>query len=282
MREQSCSILCLDMVLYLSACRKLERPISQRLVNVPLGAADLSTTAALLTFWQTPVRGCALQPLLDVLMFSRSLARIMGWRGQFMLYGYYLASALGLRALSPPLALITAQETSLSGAFRSAHQVYFLSLAAAPLAYPLWLWKCLICCRAPLASLSAPSFRIMPSRGCKRVSPSSCKDPCRACQPAMRLKAGEPRAVVQRLVSNAEEVAFNDPPGGAAERLILNQHLSRLIRHSRLSALQRFFQQVPACIRLLPACSCLQQDAMPPPWLYLAGPARPFGSEPGA
>ena len=64
-----------------------------------------------------------LQPLLDVLMFSRSLARIMGWRGQFVLYAYYLASALGLRALSPPLALITAQETGLSGAFRAAHQV---------------------------------------------------------------------------------------------------------------------------------------------------------------
>ena len=31
-------------------------------------------------------------------------------------------SALALRALSPPLALMTAQETALSGAFRSAHQ----------------------------------------------------------------------------------------------------------------------------------------------------------------
>lgn len=109
------------------------------------------------------------KPLLDVLMFSRSLARIMGWKGQFVLYAYYLASALGLRAMSPPLALITAQETGLSGAFRAAHQ---------------------------------------------------------------------------RLVANAEEVAFNDPPGGAAERLILNSHLQRLLRHARLSALQRFFQQV--------------------------------------
>jgi len=31
-------------------------------------------------------------------------------------------SALALRALSPPLALMTAQETALSGAFRNAHQ----------------------------------------------------------------------------------------------------------------------------------------------------------------
>ena len=71
---------------------------------------------------------------------------------RFLLYGYYIASAFVLRALSPPLALMTAQETGLSGAFRHAHQ---------------------------------------------------------------------------RLVTNAEEVAFNDPPSGAAEQMILNQHLFR-------------------------------------------------------
>ena len=49
---------------------------------------------------------------------------------------------------------------------------------------------------------------------------------------------------VQRLVAHAEEVAYNDPPSGTAEQLILNQHLSRLLRHNRLSAFQRFVQQV--------------------------------------
>jgi hypothetical protein len=48
------------------------------------------------------------------------------------------------------------------------------------------------------------------------------------------------------LVAHAEEVAFNDPPGGAAEQLILNQHLQRLITFSRLSSFQRFLQQVRA------------------------------------
>ncbi|KDD75785.1 hypothetical protein H632_c500p0, partial [Helicosporidium sp. ATCC 50920] len=43
---------------------------------------------------------------------------------------------------------------------------------------------------------------------------------------------------------SAEEVAFNDPPAGAAERMILNQHLWRLVRHARLSAFQVFVQQV--------------------------------------
>ncbi len=42
----------------------------------------------------------------------------------------------------------------------------------------------------------------------------------------------------------SEEVAFNDPPAGAAEQLILNQHLRRLLRYTGLSALQRGLQQV--------------------------------------
>ena len=42
----------------------------------------------------------------------------------------------------------------------------------------------------------------------------------------------------------SEEVAFNDPPAGMAEQMILNGHLSRLLRHSRLTALQQFVQQV--------------------------------------
>ena len=68
------------------------------------------------------------KPLLDVALFTRSLAKSMGYRTQLALYAYYLASAALLRALSPPLALMTAQETGLVGAFRSAHQVSNLPL----------------------------------------------------------------------------------------------------------------------------------------------------------
>ncbi|KAL3151953.1 hypothetical protein ABBQ32_001078 [Trebouxia sp. C0010 RCD-2024] len=109
------------------------------------------------------------KPLLDVILFTRSLSRSMGYKGQLGLYLYYLISAGALRQLSPPLALMTAQESSLSGGFRAAHQ---------------------------------------------------------------------------RLVAHAEEVAYNDPPSGASEQLILNQHLYRLLRHNKLSAFQRFVQQV--------------------------------------
>ena len=93
----------------------------------------------------------------------------MGYKGQFGLYGYYIAVAYLLRAMAPPLAQMVAQESALSGSFRAAHQ---------------------------------------------------------------------------RLVAHAEEVAFNDPPAGAAEHLVLNQHLRRMVKYSRLSAFQRFLQQV--------------------------------------
>ncbi|KAF8072505.1 abcD2 [Scenedesmus sp. PABB004] len=109
------------------------------------------------------------KPLLDVVLFTRSLARVMGYKSQLSLYAYYVAVAWLLRALAPPLASMTAQESALVGSFRAAHQ---------------------------------------------------------------------------RLVAHAEEVAFNDPPGGAAEQLVLNQHLARLITFSRLSSFQRFLQQI--------------------------------------
>lgn len=109
------------------------------------------------------------KPLLDVLLFTRSLSHVMGYKGQVALYLYYIGVAYMLRAIAPPMAAMTAQESALVGAFRAAHQ---------------------------------------------------------------------------RLVAHAEEVAFNDPPAGAAEQLILNQHLQRLITFTRLSSFQRFMQQI--------------------------------------
>ncbi|MEW5301617.1 MAG: hypothetical protein WDW36_004466 [Sanguina aurantia] len=109
------------------------------------------------------------KPLLDVILHTRSLSRVMGYQSQFALYAYYVVAAYLLRSISPPLAQMTAQEASLSGSFRAAHQ---------------------------------------------------------------------------RLVTNAEEVAFNDPPSGAAEQLVLNQHLRKLVDYSKLSAVQRGLQQI--------------------------------------
>mmetsp|Transcript_29019 Transcript_29019/g.81751 ORF Transcript_29019/g.81751 Transcript_29019/m.81751 type:complete len:694 (-) Transcript_29019:246-2327(-) len=109
------------------------------------------------------------KPLLDVILFTRTLSKNMGYRAQFALYSYYFAAGALLKATAPPLARMVAQESALTGSFRAAHQ---------------------------------------------------------------------------RLVTHAEEVAFNDPPAGATEEMILNQHHSRLVRYSQLSSLQRFFQQI--------------------------------------
>ncbi len=53
-----------------------------------------------------------------MVLFTRSLSRTMGYRGQLALYGYYVAVAYLLRAISPPLSSMMAQEAALSGAFR--------------------------------------------------------------------------------------------------------------------------------------------------------------------
>eukprot|EP00878_Enallax_costatus_P009700 GHUV01010132.1.p1 GENE.GHUV01010132.1~~GHUV01010132.1.p1 ORF type:complete len:280 (+),score=62.89 GHUV01010132.1:325-1164(+) len=58
------------------------------------------------------------KPLLDVLLFTHSLSRVMGYKGQLGLYGYYVVVAWLLRALAPPLAQMTAQESALVGSFR--------------------------------------------------------------------------------------------------------------------------------------------------------------------
>ncbi|CAD7698307.1 unnamed protein product [Ostreobium quekettii] len=131
-----------------------------------------------------------LKPLLDVVLFTRALAPVMGYQTQLGLYLYYVCTALILRSTSPPLAMMVAQESGLAGSFRSAHQ---------------------------------------------------------------------------RLVANAEEVAYNDPPGGATEQLVLNQHLHRLLRYTELSAFQRFVYKMTEgyLVKYFASCITLLVYAVP-------------------
>ena len=62
-----------------------------------------------------------LKPFLDVVLFTRSLSRVMGYKTQATLYGYFSFVALTLKAISPPLSLMHAQESGLSGNLRGAH-----------------------------------------------------------------------------------------------------------------------------------------------------------------
>lgn len=61
------------------------------------------------------------KPLLDVIVFSRSLAHIIGYRGQLGLYLYFVLIGGLLRRVSPPLGKMTAEFSSLSADLRSAH-----------------------------------------------------------------------------------------------------------------------------------------------------------------
>lgn len=61
------------------------------------------------------------KPLLDVIIFSRSLARIIGYKGQLGLYAYFVFVGAFLRAISPPLGKMTAEYASLSADLRTAH-----------------------------------------------------------------------------------------------------------------------------------------------------------------
>lgn len=108
------------------------------------------------------------KPLLDVIVFSRSLSRIIGYKGQMGLYLYFVFVGVFLRRVSPPLGKMTAEFASLSADLRKSHA---------------------------------------------------------------------------RIASSAEEVAFNDPPSGRAEMMLLNSRLNRMMRHSQLTVSQRFIQQ---------------------------------------
>lgn len=61
------------------------------------------------------------KPLLDVMVFSRSLAQIIGYKGQVALYVYFVLVGGLLRRVSPPLGKMTAEFSSLSADLRSAH-----------------------------------------------------------------------------------------------------------------------------------------------------------------
>ncbi|KAL4452337.1 hypothetical protein ABPG75_007999 [Micractinium tetrahymenae] len=180
------------------------------------------------------------KPLLDVILFTRSLSRVMGYKRQFALYGYYLLAAQVLRAASPPLALMTAQETALGGSFRAAHQRLVAHAEEVAVSACLPLPSCTggvdllvlvrpaACCLAVLASLECqpltpPIWLLLPASNL--IPPPPC--------PALPCPA--PPCPCNKQ--------FNDPPAGMSEQMILNQHLYRLLRHSRLSAFMQFVQQ---------------------------------------
>jgi ABC-type uncharacterized transport system fused permease/ATPase subunit len=59
------------------------------------------------------------KPLLDIILFSRKLAEIMGWSGPLVVIAWYLLSALLLKVISPPFGKLIAGEQRLEGEYRA-------------------------------------------------------------------------------------------------------------------------------------------------------------------
>lgn len=62
------------------------------------------------------------KPVLDVVLFTRKLSKVLGFKGPLLMYGYYVLTSLLLRSVIPPFPKLYARESELEGNFRSAHQ----------------------------------------------------------------------------------------------------------------------------------------------------------------
>jgi len=61
------------------------------------------------------------KPLLDVILCTQTMAASLGYKGPLMMYSYFVVSSAVLRATSPPLAKLTAQQQGVEGDFRRCH-----------------------------------------------------------------------------------------------------------------------------------------------------------------
>lgn len=61
------------------------------------------------------------KPVLDIFLFSRKLAELVGWEGPLLVVGWYFISGVLIRLISPPFGKLTAIEQKLEGEYRSKH-----------------------------------------------------------------------------------------------------------------------------------------------------------------
>lgn len=61
------------------------------------------------------------KPILDIVMFSRKLAELVGWEGPAITIGWYFFSGLIIRAISPAFGKLTAIEQKIEGEYRAKH-----------------------------------------------------------------------------------------------------------------------------------------------------------------
>lgn len=61
------------------------------------------------------------KPVLDIWLFSRKLAELVGWEGPAMIFAWYGISGLVIKTISPPFGRMTAVEQQLEGEYRNLH-----------------------------------------------------------------------------------------------------------------------------------------------------------------
>ncbi len=61
------------------------------------------------------------KPILDIILFSRKLAELVGYEGPALVFAWYFISGVIIRFISPPFGKLTAIEQKLEGEYRSKH-----------------------------------------------------------------------------------------------------------------------------------------------------------------
>lgn len=61
------------------------------------------------------------KPCLDIVLFSRKLAELVGWQGPLLTFSWYAFSGVIIRMISPPFGRLTAIEQKLEGEYRALH-----------------------------------------------------------------------------------------------------------------------------------------------------------------
>jgi ATP-binding cassette, subfamily D (ALD), member 3 len=61
------------------------------------------------------------KPLLDMFLFSKKLAELVGWEGPLLTISWYFMSAVVIKLTSPPFGSLVAMEQKLEGEYRAKH-----------------------------------------------------------------------------------------------------------------------------------------------------------------
>lgn len=61
------------------------------------------------------------KPFLDMILFSKKLAELVGWEGPAVTFAWYGFSGFLIKLISPPFGRLTAQEQKLEGEYRALH-----------------------------------------------------------------------------------------------------------------------------------------------------------------